>query len=131
MIDSPRDDLPVVLIVDDDPQLRGVVSIILGSSDRELVVAEDVKEGLAVVRARSIAVVVADYQMPGKSGLDFLAELRDAGYTMPFILMSGDSHAKVDAAASGHTLQAVLTKPVSPIELRRLVADAIAARGAS
>lgn len=131
MTEHPSDTLPVVLIVDDDPQLRGVVSIILGSSDRELVIAENVEEGMAVVRRRPIAAIVADYQMPGKGGLDFLAELREAGYTMPFILMSGDSHAKADAAARGNAPTAVLTKPVSPIELRRLVGDAIAVRGAA
>ena len=128
---SPHDNLPVVLIVDDDPQLRGVVSIILSAGDRELVVAEDVDEGLAVIRSRPVAVVVADYQMPGKSGLDFLAALREGGFATPFILMSGDSHAKADAAERGHAVHAVLTKPIAPMELRRLVNELLSGAGAA
>ena len=68
MTEHPSDTLPVVLIVDDDPQLRGVVSIILGSSDRELVIAENVEEGMAVVRRRPIAAIVADIRCPAKVG---------------------------------------------------------------
>jgi DNA-binding NtrC family response regulator len=125
MTDIAASDLPLVLIVDDDPQLRGVASIILGSPTRQLAVAADVDEGFAVVRSRPVRVVVADYQMPGKSGLDFYVQLRAEGYTMPFILMSGDSHARAAVAERGAGMHAVLTKPVSPMQLRRIVEEAL------
>ncbi len=124
MTDSAAAALPVVLIVDDDPQLRGVTSIILGSDRRELLVAADVDEAMRLVHSRTIAVIVADYQMPGKSGLDFFVQLRAEGYTTPFVLMSGDSHAKSAVAGHGHDMYAVLTKPVSPMQLRRIVDEA-------
>ena len=119
---------PVLLIVDDDPQLRGLAAMILGSPTRELVLAEEVESAMAAVRARPIRVIIADYQMPGKSGLDFYLQVREEGFTMPFILMSGDAHAKTAVAARSEGMYAVLTKPVSPTQLRRLVDDALAGK---
>jgi PAS domain S-box-containing protein len=40
-------------------------------------------------------VVVSDYQMPKKSGLDFLKELRDSGNAIPFILFTGKGREEV------------------------------------
>jgi DNA-binding NtrC family response regulator len=131
MTPSVPPELPVVLIVDDDPQLRGLASIVLGAPSRELVLAEGVESALEVVRSRPISAIVADYQMPGKSGLDFFVQLREEGYTIPFILMSGDSHARTAVAESGNGMHAVLTKPVSPMQLRAIVEEALAGRASA
>jgi PAS domain S-box-containing protein len=48
-----------------------------------------VEEALNKLKEREYDAVVSDYVMPGKDGIDFLKELRDAGNDIPFIMFTG------------------------------------------
>ncbi|MCJ7763488.1 response regulator [Candidatus Bathyarchaeota archaeon] len=52
-------------------------------------VAASVDEAFKKLETQSYDVIVSDYQMPGKNGLDFLREMCQSGYTTPFILFTG------------------------------------------
>lgn len=49
--------------------------------------------------AKKYDVVVSDYVLPGKNGLDFLKELRDRGNNIPFILFTGKGREEVSVKA--------------------------------
>jgi PAS domain S-box-containing protein len=51
--------------------------------------ASSVEEAMEKMKKEMYDAVVSDYVMPGKDGIDFLKELRDAGNDMPFILFTG------------------------------------------
>ncbi len=80
-----------ILIVDDDPKLRGFVAKGLETHGIDSVSASDGAEALAVLE-RSISdrpdLILLDVMMPGKSGMEFLDELRRRGHDLPVIFVT-------------------------------------------
>ncbi len=80
-----------ILIVDDDPKLRGFVAKGLETHGIESVSASDGAEALSVLE-RSLAdrpdLILLDVMMPGKTGMEFLEELRRRGYDLPVIFVT-------------------------------------------
>ena len=61
--------------------------------------AESVQEAFEKLKTKKFDVIVSDYQMKGKDGLEFLSELKAAGVTTPFILFSGKGRDEVAVKA--------------------------------
>jgi CheY-like chemotaxis protein len=78
-----------VLLVDDDPSIRGLLAWQLAKAGLEAVHAEDGID--AVVRLREIVprVVVSDLQMPRMAGLEFIGVVRRRFPTIPVVVLSG------------------------------------------
>jgi len=80
-----------ILIVDDDPKLRGFVAKGLEAHGIGSVSASDGAEALSVLE-RSLAdrpdLILLDVMMPGKSGMEFLDELRRRGHDLPVIFVT-------------------------------------------
>ena len=79
-----------VLYVDDEVGLLKAAKRILelqGSFHVETVLS--VEEAMEKMEARRFDVIVSDYIMPGKDGLEFLRELRESGNSIPFIVFTG------------------------------------------
>jgi CheY-like chemotaxis protein len=112
-----------VLVVDDDPNLRQLVTIRLQKAGHRVVAADSADEALAVVRERGAPdVVVLDVTMPGMTGLELLPAMRalDGCDGLPAIFLSG----RVDPedVQAGRSLNATyLTKPFSAIALCKAV----------
>lgn len=67
-----------VLIVDDEALVRSGFELILGAADDiEVVGAVDGDEAVDIIRRERPDVVLLDIRMPGRSGLDVLADIRD------------------------------------------------------
>lgn len=79
-----------ILIVDDSPTIRKVVSGILTRRDYETVVAADGIEALAVLREQPADLVLVDFVMPRMNGYQFCRELRmrEELKDLPVVLMS-------------------------------------------
>ncbi|MBE3116747.1 PAS domain S-box protein [Candidatus Bathyarchaeota archaeon] len=90
-----------VLHVDDDPSLLEVSKLMMldidGSFEIEHVCCVD--EGLCKLAAGHYDVVVSDYEMPQKDGLQFLKELREQNNEVPFILFTGKGREDVAVMA--------------------------------
>jgi CheY-like chemotaxis protein len=69
---------PRVLLIDDSRTAQATLERGLEEAGFEVLVAGDAMEALDVLAQRRCAVVLADYQLPGTNGLDFLAALRGA-----------------------------------------------------
>lgn len=67
---------PVILVVDDQKDERKLVRLLLRQYDCELVEAPNAKEGLEAARKRAPRVILIDHNMPGMTGYDAVAELR-------------------------------------------------------
>jgi len=79
-----------VLHVDDDAGYLKTAKKILemhGSFQVETVLS--VEEAMEKMEKKTFDVIVSDYIMPGKDGLEFLKELRDSGNSIPFIIFTG------------------------------------------
>jgi len=93
-----------VLLVDDDRDFHLLVKEMLGRLGRfEVTSAESVDEALALLSKGHYDVIVADYLMPGATGLDMLRTLRSEGNDTPFVMFTGKGREDVaiDALNSG------------------------------
>ncbi len=85
-----------ILHVDDDPSIVEVSKQILETDNNfEVDNASSVDEAFRKLEKQSFDVVVSDYEMPLKNGLDFLSELREKKNKIPFILLTGRGREEV------------------------------------
>lgn len=92
-----------IFVVDDDPEVRATLTIILGATGYSVVCFADGASLIAEARQRSPVCILLDVHIPGKSGLDVLKELRAQDYPAPIFMISGagDIAMAVDAIRSG------------------------------
>jgi PAS domain S-box-containing protein len=86
-----------VLHVDDDPSLQEITKLMLLDLDSsfEIDKACCVDEAFKKLSTEQYDVVVSDYEMPQKTGLQFLAELREQNNQIPLILFTGKGREEV------------------------------------
>jgi DNA-binding response OmpR family regulator len=113
---------PLILICDDEPPLRELVKAALGSGYRYLEAA-DIAEAEEHLEAESPALIVLDVMLPGKSGLEFLRELRERGRRVPVVLVSAWQSETDQQTATEAGADAFLGKPFDPDALARAVRD--------
>lgn len=86
-----------VLHVDDDSSILEISKQILKDMNEsfEIDFAYCVEDGLGKLATGNYDVVVSDYEMPQKNGLDFLRELRETKNEIPFVLFTGKGREEV------------------------------------
>jgi DNA-binding response OmpR family regulator len=117
---QPETAAKTVLICEDDTNLRTLVRLALGDA-YQFYEAPDGPSGLALARRIHPDVIVLDLMLPGRSGLDVLAELRadDELAKTPVIVISAWAHSDDAAVEAG--ADRFVTKPFDPDELRDAV----------
>jgi len=120
-----------VLIADDHALLRRGLISVLAREMRDVVCgeAQDAQEALDKVRTQHWDLAVLDITMPGRSGLDVLAELKRMRPALPVLVLSMHPEEQfgkrvLKAGASGY-----MTKESAPEELIRAVRKALGRRG--
>jgi CheY-like chemotaxis protein len=119
----PPDLHPRILLADDDPDLRSVISLVLGAQGFDVIEARDGAELLDLVSPAFLGppgqaaprlpaeLVISDLRMPGITGLSVLGGLRDLELRIPFILITAFGDAATHALAHQLGATAVLDKP--------------------
>lgn len=105
MSDKPA----TILVVDDDPFTAELTGMIIEMSGYEAILAEggiDALEKLS--QTPDVCAVISDMYMPLMDGIQLLAELRQQGFTQPFLLLTGDDAAPLRVAHPD--VDGVLTK---------------------
>jgi len=126
-IDSARDEIArMVLIVDDEANLRSSLAEFLSLDGYQSEVAASGAEALDLLERRVFDAVVLDLRMPGMDGLETLDRILSSGPTVPVIMMS--AHGEISDAVSAMKRGAVdyLVKPFDPAELSLRLGKAIA-----
>jgi len=119
---------PLILICDDEMPLRELIKAALGDTYR-YVEAADAAEAEVVLESEQPAAIVLDVMLPGKSGIDFLTELRNTGTPsdLPVVVVSAWQSADDEEAAMTAGADAFIGKPFDPEDLASLVEGLIAA----
>lgn len=105
---------PSLLIVDDDPSYRAIITAYL-SGDYHVIQAEGVSEAFSLLLQHKPALVICDIQMPGQDGpalFDQIAHIPDVADTA-FIYLSGCQEVERISAALTRPVDDFLAKPVS------------------
>lgn len=105
-----------VLHVDDDPSLLEISKLILLDLDSrfEIDCACCVDEAFKKLAAGHYDVVISDFEMPKKNGLEFLSQLREENNELPFILFTGKGREEVALKALNLGADAYLNKQGNP-----------------
>lgn len=110
-----------VHIVEDDAAMRDSLSLMLGLLGYRTASFNSAEAFLAAYQPGWSGCVIADLRLPGKSGLELQAALRDRSSTMPFIVITAHGDvASVRAAFRSEALD-FLEKPFDETELHRAI----------
>jgi PAS domain S-box-containing protein len=115
-----------LLLIEDEPLVRGAVRGLLALGGYDVLEAVDGSQGLATFERESgrVAAVIVDRLMPGLSGEEVLGRLRKLDETLPVLMLSGHP-GRADRLGRA---SAVLAKPVSADTLLRTLRRLLDAR---
>jgi DNA-binding NtrC family response regulator len=121
-------DLPLILIVDDDPGQRSLLDSFLRSQGFRTLTASSGEEALAVLQRQPARLMISDVRMPGISGLETLRRARQQHATLPILLVTAyaDIREAVEAMRDG-----AVNYLSKPIDLDELLASVRRATGLS
>jgi two-component system chemotaxis response regulator CheY len=113
-----RFDLLKILLVDDNPHMRMLLTQILRAIDvRQVHEASDGAEALQVMRGTNIDIVFTDLTMQPLDGIDFVRLLRNSpdspNQMAPVIMVTGHSTVRRIAEARDSGVNEILAKPVT------------------
>lgn len=108
-----------ILVVDDDPQVRQMLALVLRLQGWEVGQAADGEEALLRMQAAVPDVLLLDQRMPGLLGTELHQRLRQAGFRVPTILITAAVDGKDQAAAAG--IEHYLEKPINLAALEELL----------
>jgi DNA-binding NtrC family response regulator len=114
-----------ILVTDDDRACRESIQKVLEQQGHWVRAAEDVDTALQVLGAQHFDLVVCDYRMPGKTGVDFLVEMKRCGCVVPVLIVSACADAQTQAAILELGAFGFLKKPVRKQDLLNQAARAI------
>lgn len=105
-----------ILIVDDDIEIRKIVSIYLKNEGYEIIDASDAIEALETLRNTTIDLIILDIMLPKMDGIEACLKIREQ-YQMPIIFLSAKDEDidKIQGLMSG--AEDYITKPFNPLEL--------------
>jgi DNA-binding response OmpR family regulator len=118
-----------ILIVDDDPQIRKLLSAILKRDGYGIITAPDGRQALRELDNQAVDLVITDLIMPGKEGIETIMEIRKKIPGMPIIAISGggklNPQTYLDIARSLGAVR-TMSKPINPASLTATVKDLLA-----
>ena len=117
----------MVLVVDDDPAMRSALANLFASVGLPVEVFGSAPEFLRSSLPNVASCLVLDVRLPGVTGLDFQAELAEAGIHIPIIFMTGHGDIPMSVQAMKAGAVVFLTKPFRHQEMLGAVNRALAA----
>ncbi len=115
----------VIFVVDDDKPIRDAIRGVLEEEGLAVEDFADCESFLAAYRPGLQACLVIDAYLPGMTGLELLARLREAGHRLPAIMITGNSDVSIAVHAMKAGASDFIEKPISRLELLASVARAL------
>ena len=106
-----------VLVVDDDPSMREMVSDYLADYEIRVTALESARRIAEVVARETIDLVLLDLRLPGEDGMEIARKLREDSAGLPIIIVTGRKEEADRVMGLELGADDYLTKPFSPREL--------------
>jgi len=125
----PAADRPLVLVVDDNPEMLEFLVRQLAPEFRAFA-AESADEALRATVEEVPAIVVSDVMMPGRSGTDLLRDLRADPRTrrVPVVLITARTDIETKVSSLDEGADDYVSKPFSILELKARIRSLLARR---
>lgn len=117
---------PCVLLVEDDPTVRAMLSAWLYTEKFEYRVAGDTATARAALAERDFDLLLCDVNLPDMDGPDFVATIEGRNRGLPVIFLTGQPTLETAILSVRLRVVAYLIKPPNLDELRRLIGQAVA-----
>src|ERR1700716_3084522 len=116
---------PIVLIVDDEPDLLELVSLTLSRMNLETRTASDIATARRLLKTEQFDLCLTDMRLPDGDGLDLIAWIQENRSDLPVAVIT--AHGNVESAVRALKLGAFdfVSKPLDLGVLRKLVGSAI------
>ncbi len=111
------DDLPHILVVDDDRRIRSLLQSFLAENGFRISVAASAQDAREQMRIMAFDLVVLDIMMPGETGLSLAQSLRQSGNAVPVLMLSALAEPSDRIAGLESGSDDYLAKPFEPREL--------------
>jgi len=120
-----------ILVADDDPELRQILSLILARDGYDVIEAENGEQALERAWDSAPTLILLDVMMPGVDGFDACRRLKNDRRTdsVPVIFISALNDLRSHEEALKLGAEGYLDKPIDPRDLSRRVRTAIQRRG--
>jgi CheY-like chemotaxis protein len=116
----------LVLVVDDDPLVLKLLSMIITSMPSvDFMTAQTSEEALQIAMRHPIRMVITDMNMPGKTGAWLIQQLRTNGIEVPVVMHSGSLDPQDEPAIIKMGASKVLRKPAPANEIMRAIAEVL------
>jgi FixJ family two-component response regulator len=124
-LQGQSDDNPIVLVIDDDPDVREGLRALLQSVNLESRVYTSAPEFFRSKLPDQVSCLILDVRLPGLGGLDFQAELAKVNVHIPIIFITGYGDIPMSVKAMKAGAVEFLTKPVREQDLLDAVREAL------
>jgi two-component system response regulator (stage 0 sporulation protein F) len=117
----------MILVVDDDQQVRATIVRGLTALGYEVREAAGGADALALIAEKKPQLVVLDYMMPGMDGAETAREIAKIDADLPVIFSTGHAALRTLRQAAGEGVS-ILEKPFTLAELDQLISEILQAR---
>jgi len=118
-----------ILVVDDERSMQELLEIFLRRQGYDVTTAGDVDAALVALGADDYDVVVSDLQMPGKTGLDLLREMREIAPETLAVMITAYATTETAIAAMKEGAYDYVLKPFQVDEIRLVLEKALEKKG--
>ena len=117
--------MATIMIVDDSPVIRRVISTILKKMGHSILQAHNGKMALEQLTNTNVDLVISDVTMPQMDGIALLENVRSSSHfpQMPFVMLTANGQFEEQERAKSCGADGFLTKPTSSQQLTEVVND--------
>lgn len=116
---------PLILLVDDDPDILQLLSMRLNASGYRVTTASSGEEALASLDREQAAAVVTDLRMEPMDGMALFTHIQKSWPNVPVIMLTAHGSIREAVEATQQGLFSFLTKPIDNRELRQVLDQAL------
>jgi DNA-binding response OmpR family regulator len=110
-----------ILVVDDQPDVRAMIGIVLRVHQYEIVEADSAATGLRAFEGSKFDLVIVDIFLQGNNGFDLIRTMRERVPNLPIVAISGMTALDFVSSSPEFSDVVCLQKPFRPNELVRAI----------
>jgi two-component system, NtrC family, response regulator PilR len=114
-----------ILVVDDEPSMREFLKILLEKEGYQVTTAADGSSALKLAENDPFDLVISDIRMPGLTGLELLARLKQLRSEIAVIMITAFASPDDAVAAMKNGAFDYITKPFNVDEIKRVIRSAL------
>ena len=118
-----------ILVVEDEKVAALSIRTILAADGHVVEIAEDAEQALVFMLSSQYDLVLTDFQLPGRDGLELAALIKQRFPDMPIILVTAYAEKIGGTMGKVSNVDLVVSKPFSVVELQRALQNAFPENG--